>query len=151
MWETDDISVQQNMCNITFEVRRLSTYVLKKYSEKKIFTIQYVVKGLKGFGWSSVCSASRTVRQHYFTIGQLLRVIRVVAFLRINRQCTRMAVRANTVQSSISASMLGQRRIRLTGIEPAMGCDAGPTLIRYWVGRPTLCVPGASYRRIGIH
>ena len=24
--------------------------------------------------------------------------------------------------------MLGQRRRRLTGIEPAMGCDAGPTL-----------------------
>ena len=21
-----------------------------------------------------------------------------------------------------------------------MGCDAGPTLNRYWVGRPTLCV-----------
>ena len=27
-----------------------------------------------------------------------------------------------------SVSMLGQRRIRFTGIEPAMGCDAGPTL-----------------------
>ena len=37
--------------------------------------------------------------------------------------------------------MLGQRRIRLNGIEPAIGCDTGPTLNRYWVGRP-LCVPG---------
>ena len=26
--------------------------------------------------------------------------------------------------------VLGQRRRRLTGIEPAMGCDAGPTLNR---------------------
>ena len=25
-------------------------------------------------------------------------------------------------------------------IEPAMGCDAGPTLNPYWVGRPTSCV-----------
>ena len=40
--------------------------------------------------------------------------------------------------------MLGQRRIRLTGIKPAMGCDAGPTLKRYWVSRPKLCVPGTS-------
>ena len=32
-----------------------------------------------------------------------------------------MAVRANTGQSPDSVSTLGQRRIRLTGIEPAMG------------------------------
>ena len=51
-------------------------------------------------------------------------------------------------QSPDYVSMLGQRRIRLTGIEPAMGCDAGPTLHRYWVGRPTLCVPGTSYRPV---
>ena len=30
--------------------------------------------------------------------------------------------------------MLGQRRRRLTGIETAMGCDAGPTLNRNLVG-----------------
>ena len=45
-------------------------------------------------------------------------------------------------------SMFGQRRIRLTSIEPAMGCDAGPTLNRYWVGRPSLCVPGTEVHRI---
>ena len=33
-----------------------------------------------------------------------------------------------------------------TSIEPAMGCDAGPTLNRYWVGRPTLCVRDTSYK-----
>ena len=36
--------------------------------------------------------------------------------------------------------VLGQRRRRLTGIEPAMSCDAGPTLNRNWVGRPTSAV-----------
>ena len=36
--------------------------------------------------------------------------------------------------------VLGQRRRRLTGIEPAMACDAGPTLNRNLVGRPTSSV-----------
>ena len=32
--------------------------------------------------------------------------------------------------------VLVQRRRRLTGIDPAMGCDAGTTLNRKLVGRP---------------
>ena len=56
-----------------------------------------------------------------------------------------MAVRANTGQSPSYVSMLGKRQILLTGIKPAMACDAGQTLNRYWVGRPALCVPGTSY------
>ena len=40
--------------------------------------------------------------------------------------------------------MLGQCRIRLTGIEQAMGCDADPALNRYCLGRPTLCVPDTA-------
>ena len=54
----------------------------------------------------------------------------------------------NTGQSPNSVSMLGQRRIRLTSIETAMGYDAGPTLNRYWVGRPAMCVRGTWYRRV---
>ena len=96
-----------------------------------MFTITFVAKSLKGFGWNNVGPASQTVAQHYFIIDPMYRVIRVVAFWR------RKSVRANTGQSPNSVSMLGQRRIRLTCIEPAMGCDAGPTLNRYWVG--TLC------------
>ena len=69
-----------NMCNITFEVPRLSTFVFKKSSEKKIFTIIFMAKSLKGFGWNNVGTASQTVTQHYFTIGPMYRVIRVVAF-----------------------------------------------------------------------
>ena len=46
----------------------------------------------------------------------------------------RIAVEANTCQLHNFVSMLNQRRILLTGIEPAMGCDAGPTLNRNWVG-----------------
>ena len=52
-----------------------------------------------------------------------------------------MSVRVSTGQSPNSVLMLGQRLIQLTGIEPAMGCDAGPTLNRYWVDGPTLCEP----------
>ena len=33
--------------------------------------------------------------------------------------------------------MLGQRRRQLNGIEPAMDCNAGPTLNRHLVDRPT--------------
>ena len=40
------------------------------------------------------------------------------------------------------------RRRRLTGIEPAMGYDAGPTLNRHLVGRPTSSVRGTSYASI---
>ena len=40
--------------------------------------------------------------------------------------------------------VLGQRRRRLTGIEPAMGCYADPTLDRNLVGRPTFSVRGTS-------
>ena len=103
-----------NMCNIT----RLSTFVFKKSSENI-----FVVRSLKGFGWNIVGSASQTMAQHYFTIGPMDPFIRVVAFREIKRQCTRMAVRANMGQSPNSVSMLGQRRVRLTGIETAIGCD----------------------------
>ena len=75
----------------------------------------------------------------------MYRVIRVVAF-RGGIKCHLYG--ANTGQSPNSVPMLGQRRIRLSSIEPAMGCDAGPTLNRYLVGRPTLCVRGTSYRRL---
>ena len=42
------------MSNITFQVPRLSSFVFKKISEKKIFTIIFVVKSLNGFGWNNV-------------------------------------------------------------------------------------------------
>ena len=74
------------MCNIMFVVP--STFVFKKSSEKKIFTIIFVVKSLKGFGWNNVGPASQTVAQHYFTIVPMYRVIRVVAFRGIKRQGT---------------------------------------------------------------
>ena len=40
--------------------------------------------------------------------------------------------------------VLGQRRRRLTGIEPAMGCKAGPRLNRTLMGRPTSSVSDTS-------
>ena len=46
----------------------------------------------------------------------------------------------------IDGLVLGQRRIRPTGIEPAMGCDAGPTLNRNLMGRQVLneCWPAPA-------
>ena len=47
----------------------------------------------------------------------------------------------NKVYSKSSDGLvLGQRRRLSTGIEPAMGCDAGPTLNRNLMGGPTLSV-----------
>ena len=40
--------------------------------------------------------------------------------------------------------MLGQRRRRLTGIEPAMGRDTDPTLNPNWVGQAYIYVRGTS-------
>ena len=94
-----------------------------------MFTIIFVAKSLKGFGWNIVGPALQTMAQHYFIIDPTYRVIRIVAFR--GGKCHRMAVRANTGQSPNSVSMLGQRGIRLTGIKPAMGCDAGPAMNRY--------------------
>ena len=123
-----------NMCDITFEVTRLNTFVFKKSSEKKYSRLYSWLRAEKVLAGP----ASQMVAQHCFKIGPMYRVIRVVAYRGLKCQCTPMTVRANTGQSPNSVSMLGQRRIRLTGIEPAMGCDAGPTSNRYWVGRPTL-------------
>ena len=44
------------------------------------------------------------------------------------------------VYSRPSEVVLGQRGRQFVGIEPAIGCDAGPTLSRNWVGGPTWCV-----------
>ena len=48
------------------------------------------------------------------------------------------------VEELCVGSVLRQRGTRLTGNEPAMGCDAGPTLNRNLVGRPTSSVEGKS-------
>ena len=44
-----------------FDVPRLSTFLFKNYLEKKMYTIIFVVKSLKGFGWNNVGPASHTV------------------------------------------------------------------------------------------
>ena len=55
---------------------------------------------------------------------------------------------AQSIQQPSDRLVLGQRFRRLTGIEPAMGCNAGPTLNRNLVGRPTSSVRGTSYASI---
>ena len=132
------------MCNITFEVPRFSTFVFKRSSEKNIFKIRFVGKSPTGFGWNNVGPAS----QHGpIAIGPTL--FHNWANVLCYPGSGLSGHKASPVgQSEQTVSMLGQRRIRLTSIEAAMGCDAGPTLNRYWLGRPTLCVPGTSYRPV---
>ena len=50
-----------------------------------MLTIIFVVWSLKGFGWNNFSPASQTVAEHYFTIGPMYRVIRVVALRGIKR------------------------------------------------------------------
>ena len=57
-----------NMSNITFQVLRLSTFVLNKCSEIIIFTIIFVVMSLKGFGWNNHGPTSQTVAQHWANV-----------------------------------------------------------------------------------
>ena len=68
-----------------FEVARLGSFVFEKSSDKKLFTITFVVRCLKGFGWNNVGPASQSVAQHYFTIGPMYRAVRIVAFWDIKR------------------------------------------------------------------
>ena len=124
-----------NMSNITFEVPRLSTFVFRKYSRlyswlrasRVLVGIMLADGGQTSFhNWANVLSYRGLLGDNASPVWHS----------------------EQTGQSPNYVSMLGQRRIRLTGIEPAAGCDAGLTFNRYWVGRPTLCVPGTSYRRV---
>ena len=63
-------------------------------------------------------------------------------------ECHGFAWSIHDYSSPSDGLVLGQRRRRLTGIEPAMGCDAGRTLTRDLVGRPTSSVRGTSYASI---
>ena len=137
------------MSNITFQGLRLSTLVFNKCSEIILFTIIFVVKSSKGFGWNNVGPASQTVAQHYISIGSMYRVFSGAGILKIT---SIMQQSGKTVQSPNAVSMTGQprrlwvnietvlvecpclRRRRLIGIEPAMGCNAGTTLNRNLLG-----------------
>ena len=114
------------MSNITFEVPRFSTFVFEKSSEKKIFTFIFVDKSLKGFGWNNVGPVSQTVAQNYVKIGPMYRVIWVVTFQGI--KCHPYGSQSKHGTTPNSVSMLGQRRIQLTGIEPATLADIEPVL-----------------------
>ena len=50
-------------------------FVFNNCSEIIIFTIIFVVKSSKGFGWNNVGPASQTVAQHYISIESMYRVI----------------------------------------------------------------------------
>ena len=63
------------MCNITFEVPRLSTFVFKKSSEKKIYTITlitFVVKSLTGFFAIMLAQRRRRWPNIFLQLGQCI-------------------------------------------------------------------------------
>ena len=149
--------VLMNMSNITFQGLRLSTLVFNKCSEIILFTIIFVVKSSKGFGWNNVGPASQTVAQHYISIGSMYRVIVFFSGAGILKITSIMQQSEKTVQSPKAVSMTGQRqrlwvnietvlecpclrRRRLISIEAAMGCNAGTTLNRNLVGGPSSSV-----------
>ena len=90
-----------------------------------------MVKSLKGFGWNIVGPASQSVAQHYFTIGPMYCVIRLKAF----RGTKRHPYGRQSKNGTITQFWL------IVG-------PASKTIDRYWVGGPTCCVPGTSYRRV---
>ena len=53
-------------------------------------------------------------------------------------------VLAQSIQQTQCWITVVERSRQLTGIEPVMGCDAGQTLNRNWVCRPTSSVRGTS-------
>ena len=77
---------------------------------------------VKGLMSASVEDCVSTLKQH-----------------RVNATCLR-----KVYSRPSDGLVLGQHRRRLTGIEPAMGCDAGPTLTWNLVGRLTSSVRGTS-------
>ena len=83
-----------------------------------------VLSGVSGAGISkvSVEDCGPTLKQHWLSAMCLRKVY--------NRPGDKLVLR--------------QRRRRLTGIEPAVGCSADPTLNRNLVGRPTSSVSGTS-------
>ena len=108
-----------NMSNIKFQVLRLSTFVFNKCSEIIIFTIIFLVKCLKGFGWNNAGPASQTVAQHYISIRPMSRVIWCFWCRDFQGHQHNAAVR-NTVQSPNSVSMKVERRRLWVNIETVL-------------------------------
>ena len=150
-------------------MRSLGIGTLRSVQIKYTFTIKYSDVSLKSFGWNNVGPASQTVAQQYINIGPMYRVIiwcfchrdgkrhqhngAVRKYGKITQCCfydgqrRRLWVNIETALCECHVYsrpgdrfMLGQRRRRLTGIEPAIGCNAGPTLYRNLLDRPTSSV-----------
>ena len=92
---------------------------------KSIFTITFMFKSLKGFGWNNGGPASQAVAQHCISIGPMYHVIWVVVFLATgggkchpHDNCARRP--ANTGRSPNPVSKLGQRLRRWAKVETVL-------------------------------
>ena len=61
-----------SMCNIAFQVLRLSICVFNKCSGIIILTIIFVIRSLKGFGWNNVGQRSRWWPRNTSALGQCI-------------------------------------------------------------------------------
>ena len=82
-----------------------------------------MIKSLEGFGWNNVGLASQTVAQHGISIGPMYRVIWVEAYLAtvVEKRHPHRNAPANSRQSPIAVSMLGQHQRLWVNIETASG------------------------------
>ena len=86
-----------NMCDITLQVLKFSTFVFTSVQKKK-YSRLYLLLGAFGFGWNNGGPVSQTVAQHYLTIGPMYRVIWVVVFLAAGDQSvTRIGIAPNNL------------------------------------------------------
>ena len=116
-----------NMSNITFEVARSDSCIFKKCLEKILFTIIFHdLVGIWCFGWDNVGPAEQTVAHHCIGTGPMYPCYLHGSGL--------SGVKASPALLCGSLQTRGGLR-QFVAIEPAMGCDAGPTLNRdWWVG-----------------
>ena len=113
--------------------------------QKKIVTIIFVVKSLRGFGWNNVGQLRRWWPSITSALGQCIVLSGVSSegcgstLIQhwLNATCLRKVY--NRPGDSL---VLGQRPRQFTGIDLAMGCNAGHTLNRNLVGMPTSSVGG---------
>ena len=117
----------------------LSTVVFNKCSEKNSY--DYICGGISGAGMLKRHQHNAAVRKHG-TITMLFQ-------WRVSVEDSGSTLKQHWLNATCLRKIynrpgdrlvLGQRRRRLTGIEPTIGCNAGPTLNRNLVGRPTSSV-----------
>ena len=98
-----------------------------------------------------VCWVSQhgTITRCYFNFGPVSKAVvqhwNIIPWMACVCWCSGAKYTADPVLGLV----LGQHRKQLTGIQSAMGCDAGPSLNRNWVDRPNRVYP-SKHKTLGL-